>query len=119
MVRAAGRVVVMVVAIVALTAAARGFGPGAKEASAQMGSWVSIVDFGFQPTELQVPAGTTVNWTNVGAAPHTVTSDAGAFGSEVLGTGGAFGVTFNTAGSYAYHCLLHPAMTGTVVVAAQ
>lgn len=118
MVRVAARIVVVVVAVVALGVAARGFGFGSQEAGAQMGSWVSIVDFAYQPTLVQAPAGTTVNWTNVGAAPHTVTSDAGAFGSEVLGTGGAFGVTFSTPGTYPYRCLIHPSMVGSVVVTA-
>ncbi|MGH7743001.1 MAG: cupredoxin domain-containing protein [Candidatus Eiseniibacteriota bacterium] len=34
-----------------------------------------------------------------------------------IANGAAFAHTFNTAGSFSYHCTLHGGMTGTVVVA--
>ncbi len=77
---------------------------------------LDIVDFAFDPTSVEIPAGTTVLWTNTGAAPHTVSAEDGSFGSEMLATGASFEHTFSTAGSYAYLCQVHPEMTGTVVV---
>jgi|SwirhisoilCB1_FD_contig_31_21431315_length_742_multi_11_in_0_out_0_2 plastocyanin len=77
---------------------------------------VSIVDFAFQPGYVVVPAGGTVSWYNAGAAPHTVTSDWGAFDSGTLGSGGVFSMTFWTPGTYTYHCAIHPGMVGTVDV---
>lgn len=77
---------------------------------------VTIVDFAFQPGMISVPAGTTVTWTNSGAAPHTVTSDGGAFDSGTIGSGGGFSASFSTPGMYMYHCSIHPNMTGMVRV---
>jgi plastocyanin len=91
-------------------------GAGLLGADAQDGAAVAIVDFAFQPASLEVPAGTTVTWTNGGAAPHTVTADDGAFDSGQLAPGASFSQTFDTAGTFTYHCEIHPQMTGTIVV---
>ena len=77
---------------------------------------VKIVDFGFSPDAITVRVGTTVRWTNTGQADHTVTADAGAFGSGTLAPGASFSVTFRTAGTFAYHCAIHPFMKGTITV---
>ena len=76
----------------------------------------SIVDFVFAPANLTVPQGSTVRWTNADSAAHTVTEDGGAFGSPTLGDGDTFRHTFTTPGTFAYHCAIHPSMTGTVTV---
>jgi plastocyanin len=89
---------------------------GVSGAAAQDGAAVTIVDFAFQPASLEVPAGTTVTWTNSGAATHTVTADNGAFDSGRLASGANFSQTFDTAGTFTYHCEIHPQMTGTIVV---
>src|SRR5215213_9449517 len=91
-------------------------GLGVSGAAAQDGAAVTIVDFAFQPASLEVPAGTTVTWTNSGAATHTVTADNGAFDSGRLASGATFSQTFDTAGTFTYHCEIHPQMTGTIVV---
>ena len=77
---------------------------------------VSIVDFDFSPGSLEVAAGTTVTWTNDGDAPHTVTADRGEFDSGELASGDTYSFTFDTPGTYAYHCEIHPNMTATIVV---
>jgi Icc protein len=89
-----------------------------KPAKATTGTIVpaGIDNFAFAPTQLTVKAGSTVEWTNKDDTPHTITSDDGAFGSEVLDTNQTFHFTFDKAGRYPYHCKLHPTMTGTVVV---
>jgi plastocyanin len=79
---------------------------------------VAIVDFAFDPATLEVPVGTTVTWTNQGAAPHTVTADDGTFDSGTLQPGGTFSMTFDTPGTFTYHCEIHPSMTATIVVTA-
>src|SRR3954471_2307137 len=91
-------------------------GLGVSDTAAQDGAAVTIVDFAFQPASLEVPAGTTVTWTNSGAATHTVTADNGAFDSGRLASGATFSQTFDTAGTFTYHCEIHPQMTGTIVV---
>ena len=80
------------------------------------GDAVSIANFSFQPATLTVPVGTTVTWTNNDSAGHTVTADDGSFSSDTLGSGATFSQTFATAGTFAYHCKIHPSMTATVTV---
>jgi plastocyanin len=113
---ARGRLWTVVGTLVALAFVALTLGAGIHGVNAQGGSAVSIVDFAFEPASLEVPVGTTVTWTNAGAAPHTVTADDGAFDSGELAPGASFSQTFDTAGSFAYHCEIHPDMTGTIVV---
>lgn len=78
---------------------------------------VSIVDYKFNPTPLTIKAGTKVTWTNNDTVPHTVTSDSGTtLNSPRLNPGQTFSYTFTTAGSYDYHCAVHPMMKGSVIV---
>jgi plastocyanin len=73
--------------------------------------------FGFSPKTLTVPVGMTVTWKNTTQVAHTVTSDDGAsFDSGIVPAGGTFTFTFSKAGSYAYHCDIHPYMKATIVV---
>jgi plastocyanin len=102
--------------LLALGVTAFTLGTGLGSVHAQGGTAVSIVDFAFQPASIEVAAGSTVTWTNTGAAPHTVTADNGAFDSGQLKPGATFSQTFTTPGTYTYHCEIHPQMTGTVVV---
>jgi plastocyanin len=110
------RGVTIVAVLAALGVVALMVGVGMRGVAAQEGSAVSIVDFAFQPGALEVPVGTTVTWTNTGAAPHTVTADDGAFNSGELAPGATFSQTFDAAGTFAYHCEIHPDMTASVTV---
>src|SRR5438132_427387 len=73
---------------------------------------VDIVDFAFQPAEITVSPGTTVRWTNRGSAVHSVAGSG--FNSGDLQPGASFSHVFAALGRYAYHCALHPSMTGSV-----
>jgi plastocyanin len=84
-------------------------------ASSQSGSSVSISDFAFSPAALTASVGTTVTWTNKDSVTHTVTDDKGAFNHSVP-PGQTFKFTFTKAGTYTYHCSIHPSMRATVVV---
>ena len=77
---------------------------------------VGIEDFAFDARSVTVATGGTVTWTNVGAAPHTVTASDGSFDSGTLETDDGFVKTFETAGTYGYVCAIHPDMTATVEV---
>ncbi len=77
---------------------------------------VEIKNYAFLPASLTVPLGTTVSWSNRDDDPHTVTSSEKAFASPGLDAGEAFSYTFSTPGTYAYHCALHPHMTGVIIV---
>jgi plastocyanin len=78
--------------------------------------YVIIVESGFLPQNITVTVGTTVNWLNEGPAQHTTTSDTGVWDSGTLNPGNIFQFTFNAAGTYPYHCALHPNMVGNVTV---
>jgi plastocyanin len=91
-------------------------GLGARSVAAQESAAVSIVDFAFQPASVEIATGGTVTWTNTGQAPHTVTADDGSFDSGTLSPGATFSQTFATAGTFTYHCNIHPQMTATVIV---
>jgi plastocyanin len=77
---------------------------------------VSIADFAYDPNPLDITVGTTVTWTNEDSAPHTATQDGGGFNSDRLDQGASFSFTFDTPGTYAYHCEFHANMTATINV---
>ena len=77
---------------------------------------VTIVNFAFEPAEIEVAAGTTVTWTNEDQISHTATSAEGVFDTGTLGEGESGSYTFDTAGRYGYFCEIHPGMTGVVIV---
>ncbi|HVU68608.1 MAG TPA: cupredoxin family copper-binding protein [Ktedonobacteraceae bacterium] len=80
------------------------------------GSSVAIASLAFSPTSLTVKVGTKVTWTNNDTVAHTVTSDQGAFDSGTLAVGQSFSFTFTKAGTYHYHCDIHPFMKATITV---
>ena len=103
--------------------------PGADEARTAR---VQAVDPGqigdklrFDPSELTVAAGTTLLVANVGGKPHTLTADDGSFDTGIIDPGAEGGrfagknasVTLNQAGTFKFHCEIHPAaMKGVVTV---
>ncbi len=114
----------------ATTAAGRGdYAPSESEATTPAtdaagggdaaGAGAEIVISGFAFSEdLTVPVGTTVVIRNEDSAPHTFTADDGSFDSGSIDGGGTFEFTFTEAGTFAFHCNVHPAMTGTITVTA-
>jgi plastocyanin len=79
---------------------------------------VAISGFSFSPKSVTVTVGDTVTWTNSDAQSHTATADDGSWDTDNIANGTSKSITFSTAGTFAYHCSIHPAMTGTVVVEA-
>jgi len=84
--------------------------PQAQQASVQ------IKDFEFTPSKVTIKVGGTVTWTNEGASAHTVTADDGSFDSGQLQKGKTFSRTFDSAGTFSYHCSIHSSMKAQVVV---
>ena len=70
----------------------------------------------YNPNPVNVTVGTTVRWSNSDSTLHNATADGGMFSSGNLNGGSTFDFKFQTAGTFAYHCTLHPNMVGTVVV---
>ena len=78
---------------------------------------VNIKNFVFNPTTITIKSGTRVTWVNNDSVPHTVTSDSGSLlNSGTLAPGQSFSFSFSSVTSVNYHCALHPAMKGTVIV---
>ena len=82
-----------------------------------VGASINIINFAFTPNNVNIGVGDSVTWNWVGS-PHTTTSDTGLWDSGVFGTGHTFSQQFTSAGSFPFHCVVHPFMTGTVVVQA-
>lgn len=80
-------------------------------------STVRIESFTFMPGSVTVNVGDTVTWRNDDTAGHTATA-AGEFDTGAIAPGDTAAVTFDTAGTFAYVCSIHPQMAGTVVVQA-
>ncbi len=90
---------------------------GAQKPSAgQVTNTVTIKAMAFGPATITIKAGQTVTWVNQDTIAHTVTADQGEWDSGSLAPGASYQQTFAKAGQYAYHCSIHPFMTGQIVV---
>jgi len=73
----------------------------------------------FQPSSLTITAGTVVVWIDNSDAPHTVTSDPGAPSAfnttQNVTQNKTFALQFNQAGTYHYHCNIHPTTMKAIV----
>jgi plastocyanin len=70
----------------------------------------------FNPGTVSVPMGTVVTWINRDVQGHTVTMP-GVFDSgPIPPNGGRWSWVASAAGTFTYHCLIHPGMNGTIVV---
>jgi plastocyanin len=77
---------------------------------------VRMVNFAFRPRSLSISTGTKVRWV-VREGTHSSTSNTGLWDSGVLSQGEAFGRVFRKAGTFKYHCTVHPsAMRGVITV---
>ncbi|HKG57226.1 MAG TPA: cupredoxin family copper-binding protein [Candidatus Limnocylindrales bacterium] len=85
-------------------------------ASAASGTNVDIKGFAFAPPATNVKVGDTVTWTNQDTVAHTATLDDKSVDSGNLAAGATFSHAFPQAGTFAYHCSIHPQMKGTITV---
>jgi plastocyanin len=83
--------------------------------TAPSGTAVAVDNFAFSPATLMARVGQQVTWTNKQGVAHTVTANGGAF-NHPMPSGATFSFTFTKAGTFAYHCTIHPSMQGTIVV---
>lgn len=77
---------------------------------------VTIKDFAFGPADIQAKVGQTVTFTNGDSAPHTASLDDGSCTTPNIAAGGSDGLMFTAAGTYPFHCNVHPKMKGTITV---
>ena len=92
----------------ACAAAAAGAAPTVK---------VTIKDFAFSPDPVTAKVGDVIGWTNSDPVAHTVTLDDNTCTTDPIATGQTGALVFTAAGTYTYHCSIHPAkMKGTITV---
>jgi plastocyanin len=84
--------------------------------SVQSGNDVSISGMAFNPQILTIQVNATVKWTNNDPVSHTVTSDNALFDSGAITPGTSYSHQFTSAGTFTYHCSIHPYMTGSIIV---
>ena len=80
-----------------------------------------ITDECYLPYSLDIWVSDTVSWNNVDSAAHTVTSGSpnnhdGNFDSGMMMVNQSWEFTFTDSGEYDYYCVLHPWMTGKIIV---
>jgi plastocyanin len=78
---------------------------------------VTIRDMAFSPPDLTVAVGQPVRFVNEDGTAHTITADNGAFDVDDMTPGHAVQLIFPAAGTYAYHCEIHPMMRGVLTIA--
>lgn len=76
---------------------------------------ITIKDFSFNPAEFTAKKGASVSWSNEDSVVHKITMDSGLF-EQTLNSGEQSSYTFNEAGTYSYHCGLHPKMKGKIII---
>jgi plastocyanin len=78
---------------------------------------VTIDNFAFSPATITVKPGTRVTVANHDSTAHTATSDDGSsFDTGDIDPGSSKTITLSKAGTFAYHCNIHPFMHGRIVV---
>jgi plastocyanin len=109
----------LILAMVVFVAAAL-FTPLAATAATSSARIVNCPAIGcFSPNPIQITAGDTVTWRNNASVTHTATSDTGAWDTGTLASGATSGaVAFPSAGTFTYHCAIHPSMVASVIVSA-
>jgi plastocyanin len=90
-------------------------------------AWSESINKRFDPSNITIPVGIEVTWTNEDGLDHTITSGNwssqdfdgihdGRFYSGVLSAEDSFSYTFTEPGIYSYFCSPHPWMSGFILV---
>lgn len=93
-------------------------GPTTPTPSPQTATVAGTANLAFDPNSVTVAPGGTVTF-SFGTVGHNVTFDPVAgVPASILGVNANTSIsrTFNTAGTYTFHCTIHPQMTGTIIV---
>jgi plastocyanin len=77
---------------------------------------VSIKDFKFSPSPVQAKVGEAIEWKNDDTAPHSATMDDNACDTDSIDPGSSAMLVFTAAGTYKYHCKIHPGQMKDVTV---
>ncbi len=73
---------------------------------------------GFKWGPVSAKVGDVITWTNSDSAAHKVALDDGscAMSGTIAGSGGKASLVFSVAGTYPFHCSIHPSMKGTITI---
>lgn len=77
---------------------------------------VSIKNFAYTPQPVQAKVGDVVAWKNDDSAPHSATMDTAGCDTDTIATGSTAMLVFTAAGTYTYHCKIHPGQMKDVTV---
>jgi plastocyanin len=77
---------------------------------------VTIKGFAFNPNAISAKVGEVVGFVNNDTTAHTATLDDGSCSTENIDAGASMSLSFSAAGTYPFHCKIHPNMTGTITV---
>lgn len=91
-------------------------GPACAESATAGEVAVTIAEFAFNPADITATVGQTITFTNNDSAPHTATLDDDSCGTPNIANGESDGLLFSAAGTYPFHCAIHPNMKGTITV---
>jgi plastocyanin len=73
--------------------------------------------FAFTPNQITAKVGDVITWDNKDTAPHGVALDDGSCKmSNAVQAGQKGSLTFTKAGTYPFHCFVHPNMKGTITI---
>jgi plastocyanin len=83
--------------------------------------YVQIIDFQFDPPFVTVPQGITVRWKSDGPSVHTATytGPLKLWDSGPMQAGDIFSKRLTAAGTYAFHCKIHPQMKASMALAVE
>ena len=107
--------VLLVAAVAVLLVAGEQGSASTATAGASAAKTVDIANFAFHPHTLRVKRGARVAFVNSSKVTHTATR-AGSFDTNRIKPGKSKVVHFETKGTFAYHCKIHPFMHGKIVV---
>lgn len=88
----------------------------AKTPGSPQAATVKIRNFKFEPANVVIVEGETVQFINEDEEPHTATSTDGIFNSKALDTNQTWNYTATKPGTFPYICSIHPFMKGTLTV---
>ena len=76
----------------------------------------TVANFQWGPVSAKV--GDVITWTNSDTAPHKVALDDGSctMSGNIAGGGGKASLVFSVAGTFPFHCTIHPNMKGTITI---
>ena len=77
----------------------------------------AIADFKFDPANVTASVGDVITWTNADSAPHAVGLDDGSCSMQGnIAQGQKKSLAFSQAGTFPFHCTVHPDMKGTITI---